>query len=503
MDDIPSSESVFVITGYYTENTRLNVMVQDVFIGNIYNCDWCRYFEIDGHFHSSMDNIGINWNTDGANDFESLFRLSNITSGHSISLSSMIALFTDTNVNLTNWKIRDVVVVELGFYFYGYKQVYLFNVEIENIHLVHQPSWSTSFFYFDSAPSDEVLDFEFNNIFVNGNYSYKTSDTDYDFEYESIYSMDAFMYFYLPNSHFNLSTQESKAYIDTITIKNMHIAEAVIRFDTSKSVKTQLPITFDNLQIESIYHGSATYFGDQIPSAIIVDESYILANDNNALTIEFNNCEIANNVNFGIVSCLAGSYCNITFSNSIFYNNTLDYNGTILYNVFTVAEGTFGEINIVDSVFVGNYDNQEESINSSFINYDIVVMDNDTIAEQSAIHCVNCIFYNTLPPTIAPTNIPTIAPSNIPSLKPTNLPTNLPTNVPAHLPTTGTTSIHNDSFPFVVASDISFVLFEAQSVNGDNTTFNPGFRKVFESKIEIELTSEFMVNTFENGDILS
>ena len=49
----------------------------------------------------------------------------------------------------------------------------------------------------------------------------------------------------------------------------MHIAQAVISFDASESVKTRVPITFDNLKIDNIYHGCATYFSDQIPSAII------------------------------------------------------------------------------------------------------------------------------------------------------------------------------------------------------------------------------------------
>ena len=436
-----------------------------------------------------MENIAINWNSGGHNDFESLFSLSNTTNGYGMSLCSMIAYYSGCNVNITNWKVRDVVIAAMAFYLDEFKQLYFSNIEMENIHFVHEQSWT--FFNIDTAASNEILDVEFNNVFVNGNYSSKTSDIDYDFNYESTYSVYRFMHLHLHNRNLSLSAQESKAYFDTITIKNMHVTEAVISFDTSESVKSQVPITFADLTIENIYHSSATYFSDNIPSAIILEESEIPANDTNTTTIKFNNCDIRNNINFGIVSCLARSYCNITFSNCTFYNNTLDYNGALLYNVFAVAEGTFGEINIVDSIFVGNYDDQMETANSSFINYDVVMIDNDTFAEQSVINCVNCIFYNTLPPTIAPTNIPTTPPSNAPSVEPTNF------------PTIETTSMYNDSFPYVVASDISFLLFEAQSVNGDNTTFNPGFRNVFESKIEIELTSEFMVNTFENGDTLS
>ena len=83
----------------------------------------------------------------------------------------------------------------------------------------------------------------------------------------------------------------------------MDITQAAIRLDTSAYVKTQITTTFDNLTIENISHGSTAYFGDRIPKAIVFDESNVLVNDTNTLTIAFNNWEISNNVNFAILSC--------------------------------------------------------------------------------------------------------------------------------------------------------------------------------------------------------
>ena len=45
----------------------------------------------------------------------------------------MIAYYSGCNVNLTNSKIRDAVVIDMAFSFDEFKQLHLSNVEMENI----------------------------------------------------------------------------------------------------------------------------------------------------------------------------------------------------------------------------------------------------------------------------------------------------------------------------------------------------------------------------------
>lgn len=256
-------------------------------------------------------------------------------------------------------------------------------------------------------------------------------------------------------------------------------------------------ITFDTIVIEQVSNT-----GDS--NALVYELS---SADNINTNVEFVDCEFTNNINMSIVRCISDSFCNITFKNCLFNNNIYYYTdnniSTLLYNAIFMENGSNGEIVIQDSIFVGDYTSQVGGANESFI-YDET--------QNSTFKCINCIFYDTLPPTYAPSNnpstIPTALPSFVPSTEPTiipTFPTDAPSTIPTSLPTTIPTeqSQNSQKYGFIDNSDIEFETLKSESANED-MSFNPGFRNVLYSKIKIELTSQASANLFKDwyyGDI--
>ena len=85
----------------------------------------------------------------------------------------------------------------MTFYCDEFNQVYLFNIEIENIHLVHQRSWA--FFNINTATSNAILDLELHNLFVNDNYS-----------------MYRFIHLHLHNNNLSMNPQEAKYILEAL-----------------------------------------------------------------------------------------------------------------------------------------------------------------------------------------------------------------------------------------------------------------------------------------------
>ena len=407
-------------------------------------------------------------------------------------------------------------------YFGHISKVVLDNIVFENIAGVDERDYTTwSLLYIDCTYTYVVCNINITNLYFYGAVDNSSNTYNDSNNHNSTYGIGRIrspIYFSIDPSYSLDPYEESLFFLKNVVLSNFNVGYQVINIYQRVSKSMNNAIIFDSLWMSNLVGYEENYwrygsFERAMISHELFWESDTSSNANSSYIddssimngiIQVSNCEFRNNINLTIVSCAGPNYyeCHIIFENCLFYNNTFvieNYdNGTYvetLYNVFFIGNGTNGSIIIRDSIFVGNYDLENDNTDSSFI----FTPNSHTNAN---ITCVNCVFYTTAPPTTAPTYIPSIHPTNQPSSNPTGIPTIIPTNNPANnptsTPTTGSSSeeITSSNSTFLTVTDVD-VSLEALSVNDDNATFNPGFRNIFQSTITINLNNEWAVNLFQ------
>ena len=151
---------------------------------------------------------------------------------------------------------------------------------------------------------------------------------------------------------------------------------------------------------------------DYVPAGIFFVYAY---NEENLGVVRILNSHFLNNDGFVIISCGKFSYCKIEMDNCVFENNTYydEQKNQTIYNVVWIDRKAFGNVTIKNSRFIGDYINQKNGVEDSWIIHD---------NSKSIFDCINCTFTQTNPPTPAPT-IPTAQPTTNPSNQPTENPT--------------------------------------------------------------------------------
>ena len=72
-------------------------------------------------------------------------------------------------------------------------------------------------------------------------------------------------------------------------------------------------------------------------------------------------------------------------------------------------------------------------------------------------------------------------------------------NICVEQSTTKPTSSPIEEDEFILSSEIKYTELTSLSLNGDNRTFNPGFRNMMKAEIDVVLTNEFLVDLFSQS----